>query len=234
MSGEKTKGSGTGTAAGASTTEAVATHSKGPLVFAFGRFQPPHAGHGVLIHGVGKEASELGGTGLVFATSTQDEKKNPLDVKQKLHYLKKMFPTAGVEFIDTTLYEIPTMPLVLDFLKKMGYGPIYMATGSDHLHEYSKIWTKYGVDKVIGIGENRKEAEGNLSLAGLSATKMRTAAKTGNRATFAIGTKIGSMENKNVNELMATVAGKLKGGRRRRRTLRRRARRTTRKAATKN
>jgi nicotinamide mononucleotide adenylyltransferase len=232
MSGEETKGSGTAAGASSSSEAGVAAPSKGPAVFAFGRFQPPHAGHGVLISGVGRLAAELGGTGFVFATSTHNSVKNPLKVEEKVFYLQKMFPDAGVEFINTTISGTRTLDKVIAALKSSGYAPIFLAVGSDRVADFAKF--EDSVVKLVKIGEERREEnESNFTLAGLSASKMRKAAKSDNRATFEIGTKIGHMENINVKQLMDTIKERIKGGRRRY-TLRRRARRTTRKGKSKN
>ena len=62
------------------------------IVFAFGRFQPPTSGHALLIKAVQKLAAANKADHVIFASRTNDKKKNPLPVDRKIHYLKLMFP----------------------------------------------------------------------------------------------------------------------------------------------
>ena len=62
------------------------------IVFAFGRFSPPTTGHGLLVSVVKKIASTNKADYVIYASRTQDKKKNPLSVDKKIHYLNLMFP----------------------------------------------------------------------------------------------------------------------------------------------
>ena len=64
----------------------------GTAVFVFGRFNPPTIGHGKLLNALSATAQREGGKALVFTSSTQDAKKNPLTKNQIFKYMKKAFP----------------------------------------------------------------------------------------------------------------------------------------------
>ena len=57
------------------------------LTFAFGRFNPVTTGHEVLMD----KAKAVGGKNYrIYVSKSQDRKKNPLDYKTKIKYLKKI------------------------------------------------------------------------------------------------------------------------------------------------
>ena len=61
-------------------------------VFVFGRFNPPTIGHEKLLNALTATAQREGGKALVYTSSTQDAKKNPLSKNQIFQYLAKAFP----------------------------------------------------------------------------------------------------------------------------------------------
>ena len=63
-------------------------------VLTFGRFQPPTTGHGKLVDAVLSTAKKLGADAFIFPSRTQDKKKNPLQTKDKVKFLRKFFPRA--------------------------------------------------------------------------------------------------------------------------------------------
>ena len=108
---------------------------KKTVVFAFGRFNPPTGGHGVLIDQILREASANNADHMIYAATTQDSKKNPLSFADKLKYLKKFFPR--VKF-NTDPKIINPYAAVLDLCSK-GYKNIIMIAGSDRLDQYRAI-----------------------------------------------------------------------------------------------
>lgn len=60
------------------------------VVFTFGRFNPPTTGHAKLVDKLKKEAGG-GYQPMLFSSHSNDKKKNPLDHKVKVRYLKKFF-----------------------------------------------------------------------------------------------------------------------------------------------
>ena len=61
-------------------------------VFTFGRFNPPTTGHEKLIKAVAKQQSKNAGSKMyIYASQSNDPKKNPLPYAKKIAYMRKMF-----------------------------------------------------------------------------------------------------------------------------------------------
>ena len=67
-------------------------------VFVFGRFNPPTIGHEKLLNALTATAQREGGKALVYTSSTQDSKKNPLSKDQIFKYLGEAFPKERKSF----------------------------------------------------------------------------------------------------------------------------------------
>ena len=165
--------------------EALDKSSK--LVFAYGRFNPPTIGHDKLMKEVITQARKNGANHIVYASASTDKRKNPLDQKTKIKFMKKMFPQNKILPAGGTQR---TFMEVLKFYDKM-YGEIIMIAGSDRINEFQKLADKYnGKDynyksvKVVSSGDRDPDAEG---VAGMSASKMREMAKNNDYKTFKTG-----------------------------------------------
>ena len=62
------------------------------VVFTFGRFNPPTTGHMKLIEKIVKVAKQNSADYRIFLSRSQDSKKNPLKLKDKVKYLKLSAP----------------------------------------------------------------------------------------------------------------------------------------------
>ncbi len=60
------------------------------IVFAFGRLNPPTAGHSKLIDKVQSEARKRNADHRVIVSHSQDKHKNPLSANDKIKYLKSI------------------------------------------------------------------------------------------------------------------------------------------------
>ena len=60
-------------------------------VFTFGRMNPPTIGHEKLVNKLRKVARMTRGQPLLFASQSQDAKKNPLDYNTKIRILQTSF-----------------------------------------------------------------------------------------------------------------------------------------------
>jgi len=163
-------------------------------VFTFGRLNPPTTGHGKLIDAMAREQGKNVGSKMhVFVSHSQDAKKNPLDYKRKVAYIRKMFPKYAKNILTDkakTIFEVAVS------LHNKGYKSIIMVVGSDRvdeferlLNEYNGVQSKhgyYGFDnvEVVSAGERDPDAEG---LEGMSASKMRKAAMDGDLDSFKQG-----------------------------------------------
>jgi len=157
------------------------------VVFAFGRFSPPTTGHQLLVQFVKKLAAQQRADHAIYASRTQDAKKNPLSIDRKLHYLKLMFP--GVNFVGASDDQRTFIEAVKHLNKR--YKNLIMVAGSDRAPEYQKLLTKYnGTEfnfdsiKVMSAGERDPDAD---DASGMSASKMRAAAQKGDFQLFKKG-----------------------------------------------
>ena len=174
------------------------------IVFAFGRFNPPTIGHGKLMNTVKTKARSLGANHEVFASASSDPRKNPLDQSTKVKYMKKMF--KGIT-IKPAQGNQRTFMEILKTYDKM-YGNVIMVAGSDRINEFQKLADKYnGKDydfksiKVVSAGDRDPDAEGAT---GMSASKMRDAAKNNDLKSFSMG--IGKLlANNDTKSLFDTV-----------------------------
>ena len=165
------------------------------VVFSFGRFNPPSIGHQKLIQAIIKKAKGLGAKPKLYISYSHDTKKNPLTAKQKISYIRKMFPK---EIRQIDLKDNSSIKTILDVLVKLhgDYDKIVMIVGSDRVAEFKKLLNKYnGIDsthgfykykdiQVVNAGKRDPDAEGAT---GMSASKMRAAAVSGDYDSFALG-----------------------------------------------
>jgi phosphopantetheine adenylyltransferase len=175
------------------------------IVFAFGRFNPPTIGHGLLVKKVVDTAKKLGADHVIYASRSQDSKKNPLSVQQKIKYLRKMFSYANFEQANE---DVRTFIEVAKHLSKQKYSKIIMVAGSDRIAEYQKLFDKYNGKEfnfesaeVISAGERDPDADG---AAGMSGTKMREAAVKNDFKTFRKGIPETLSDNE-AKSLMRTI-----------------------------
>ena len=161
-------------------------------VLAFGRMNPPTVGHAKLVDKVKEVAKEVGGTHHVVISHSQDEKKNPLSAQDKLKHAKRFFPDTNLSTSDK---EHPTFLQHAAKLHKAGATHLHMIAGSDRVDEYKTKLAQYnGTHKgalynfkhitVHSAGERDPDAEG---VSGMSASKMRGHAETGNFKEFKKG-----------------------------------------------
>ena len=173
------------------------------LVFAFGRFNPPTVGHGKLMSKVITEARKNNANHIVYASASTDKRSNPLDVKTKVKFMKKMFPANKIQAAGGNQR---TFIEVLKFYDKI-YGNIIMIAGSDRVSEFQKLTDKYNGKeynfksiKVVSSGERDPDAEG---ITGMSASKMREMAKNGDAKNFKKG--VPNLSDSDASELFNAV-----------------------------
>ena len=159
---------------------------------AFGRMSPPTTGHEVLVNKVKDVAKSVGGTHSVVLSHTQDKDKNPLSSADKLKHAKRFFPDTN---LSTSSKESPTFLSHASELHKKGVTHLHMVAGSDRVAEYKKKLAQYnGTHEgalfnfkkitVHSAGQRDPDAEGT---AGMSASKMRGHASSGNFKEFKKG-----------------------------------------------
>jgi len=160
---------------------------KDTVVFAFGRFNPPTTGHQLLVEFVKRFAASRRAEHVIYASRSQDPKKNPLSVERKVHYLQLMFP--GTNFKAANERERTFIEAVKALNSR--YKNLIMVAGSDRVPEYTKLLNKYnGTEfkydsiEVVSAGERDPDAD---DVSGMSASKLRSIAVKGDFAEFRKG-----------------------------------------------
>ena len=143
---------------------------------------PISAGHAKLVDKVKEVAKEHNADHKIVLSKTQDAKKNPLSVEDKVKFAKKFFPHTNIEGASA---EHPTFMHHAKALSDSGTEHLIMVAGSDRVKEYHDLLHKYnGPGKnhnfkkitVVSSGERDPDAEGTT---GMSATKLRAHAAAG-------------------------------------------------------
>lgn len=129
-------------------------------VFGFGRLNPPTIGHGKLLD---KIKHEGGDHHFVFLShgkkkieyDAQGFNKDPLMYKDKLQFVRKMFPGHNIMDED----EVNSPFATTEFLAGLGYKNIAIVAGSDRVPDYDNYLKKWATDNlqvnfhVINAGE---------------------------------------------------------------------------------
>ena len=157
------------------------------VVFTFGRFQPPTAGHQLLINKVAQVARKVGGTPMVVPSAKEGDAKNPLKHRDKVKFMKKAF--RNVEIVNDPSLNNPFA--VLEKLNNQGVAKVIMVVGSDRVNDFRNMVKPYlGKGKkdlrfefeVVSAGGRDPEAKG---VRGVSGTKLRGFATDGDYDSFA-------------------------------------------------
>jgi hypothetical protein len=168
--------------------------TKGTLTLAFGRFNPPHAGHLQLMDVAAQSAAQSAELGngddyIIVPSRSQDPKKNPLDPDTKVSMMRQMFPQHSERIVNDGANRT-----IFDVLKKAhndGYTNVRIIAGQDRVKEFDKLSQNYNGQlyqfdnmEVVSSGERDPDAEG---MEGLSSSRMRLAAAEGDFKTFRAG-----------------------------------------------
>ena len=163
--------------------------SKGTLTLAFGRFNPPHAGHQQLMDIAAQSAEAEESDYIIVPSRSQDAKKNPLDADTKVSIMRQMFPQHSERIVNDGANRT-----IFDVLKKAhndGYTNVRIVAGQDRVKEFDKLSQNYNGQlyqfdnmEVISSGDRDPDAEG---MEGLSSSRMRLAAAEGDFKTFRAG-----------------------------------------------
>jgi len=169
------------------------TEERKEMYFVFGRFNPPTIGHEKLFDVLKKKAGSANIR--IYASQTQDPKKNPLKFKDKVKFLRKMFPKYARSIMGDS--DVRTVLDIAVKLYEQGYTRIIMVAGSDRIKEFNTLLKKYNDVKsrhgyynfedgitVISAGDRDPD---NDDVSGMSASKMRAAAADGDIQAFSNG-----------------------------------------------
>lgn len=161
------------------------------VVMGFGRLNPVTQGHELMANAIVNLAKQKNADHVLFLSRSQDAKKNPLNVDQKVYYARQSF--KGMNILGAT-DQIRTF---IEAAKSLTgkYDNLIMVAGSDRVLEYKQLLDKYnGKDfnfksiLVVSAGERDPDADG---ASGMSATKMRAAATANDFKMFLKGVPSG-------------------------------------------
>lgn len=153
----------------------------GTLVMTFGRFNPPTIGHKWLFQKMLNIATKERGVPLVFASHTQDPKKNPLPYDQKCKWIAKLLP-KGLRLVKT---KARNMQEILKELMPKGFRRLIVIVGEDRVEGFSwidKYKEDFGFQKVEIVSAGVRG--GVTAVQNASATQMRAYAKAGDLEAF--------------------------------------------------
>jgi RimK family alpha-L-glutamate ligase len=187
----------------------ILNESEKGMVFTFGRFSPPHAGHELLINKVLKVAKQHKFEHGIYASKSHDKTRNPLKYKDKIALMKKAFKGANV---------VNNPKLVNPFFvaKKLsddGYKHVILVVGGDRVDEMDKNIRPYinhsdpnksfnfETFKVVSAGKRDPDSS---DVSGMSASKMRATAADGDFETFKSGVPSG-MSDKDAQKMYNTI-----------------------------
>ena len=162
------------------------------VTFTFGRFNPPTIGHEKLITEVIKLAR--GGDYKIFVSQSNNSKSDPLQYKEKVGIMRKMFPKYARNIILDD--KLKTVFDISVSLYKQGYNDVTMVVGSDRIKEFKTLLLKYNGTKArhgfyefenISFQSAGKRDPDSDDVSGMSASKMRAAAVSGDFQAFADG-----------------------------------------------
>jgi len=177
------------------------TESTKEVTFVFGRFNPPTIGHEKLFDTLKKVSR--GGAYRIYASKSVDSKKNPLQFKDKIKFLRKMFPKHARNIMSDK--DVRTVLDIAVKLYDQGFNKVTMVAGSDRIKEFDILLNKYngvksrhgfyefqGAINIVSAGERDPDAEGAT---GMSASKMRMAAQQNDLEGFSKGLPSGYQPN---------------------------------------
>lgn len=179
------------------------------VYFTFGRMNPPTIGHGKLLDVLAQKAGR--NPYRVYASQSQDKNKNPLHYKEKVKYVRKMFPKHARSIMINN--KVKTAIDALVTLYDEGFVNVTMVVGSDRVREFDILLNKYNGKtarhgfynfkkiSVLSAGERDPDAEG---VEGMSASKQRDSAKQDDFITFSQGLPK-SMSNADAKRIFNSV-----------------------------
>ena len=173
-------------------------NTESSVLFAFGRYNPPTTGHQQVIDVVGKNSNKAGSAHII-PTASQNNKKDPLSIDEKIEILSYMTPD-GVEVMNIKKLGINTWFDLMGYFWKNGINKIYQVAGSDRIGEFEKLFNQYngkpdksgnllyhfpeGSYELISSGERDPDSD---DVSGMSASKLRELAVQGEHEQFMLG-----------------------------------------------
>ena len=178
------------------------------VYFTFGRMNPPTVGHEKLLNALAQKSGS--NPYKIYLSQSVDNKKNPLQYKDKIKIARKMFPRHARQIMHD-----PKVKDIMGAAAKIfeeGYKNVVLVVGSDRVREMDVLLNKYNGKKgrhglfnfakitVVSAGERDPDADG---VEGMSASKLRQLAVDGDFTKFGQGlpSKLGNAEARKIYKL---------------------------------
>jgi hypothetical protein len=160
-------------------------------VMAYGRMNPPTAGHEEVVKTIKDKAKEVGGAHTLILSHSHNTKdgKNPLDPETKLKHARNAFPGTNIEVASK---DKPTVLQHAAALHAQGVTHLHFVGGSDRKPMYDLLKKYNGVKgahghynfKDITFSSSGERDENDEGVAGISGSKLRELASTGKKKDF--------------------------------------------------
>lgn len=159
------------------------------ITFTFGRFNPPTVGHAKLLDKVASVAR--GSEYRIYISQSQDAKRNPLSFRDKVKYMREMFPKHSKAIRNDI--NIKNALDVLFALYEDGYTDVNFVVGSDRvssfefLRKYNGVEAKgkfYKFDSINIVSAGERDPDSDDIVSAMSASRLRAAAADGDLPEF--------------------------------------------------
>jgi hypothetical protein len=159
------------------------------VVIVVGRFNPPSRNHEALLRAGYSNAKRTGYEYRIYPSRIQDDKTNPLKPKEKISFMKSMFPNYADYIVDSD-----DMKTIFDILSSVygdGYVNAVIVVGQDRLGEFQSLVHKgdgqmYQFNEIQVVSSGVKDPDSDAEDPGSSAM-MRAAAAIGDIEKFFTG-----------------------------------------------
>ena len=184
------------------------------IVFTFGRFNPPHTGHELLIDKVVQVAKRKGYEHGIYVSTSEGDDRNPIPYNEKIRLLRAAFKRQNI-IKDKSL--INPFYVAKDLSDK-GYKHVVLVVGGDRVRELETSMKKYvnhkdpdkswNFDSFEVVSAGRRDADAD-DVSGMSASKMRKSATSGDFDTFKSGAPSGmnSRDTKKMYDSIRKTSG---------------------------
>ena len=161
------------------------------IVIAFGRFNPPTTGHEAIVTFLTQTAHRMGAEARIYPSPTTDAKKNPLPFREKVGFLRQLFPHVTIN--DNPAMNTPFAAFA--DASGAGYKDITVIVGADRVRDFESFAayllpassSKYNAAKHIDVSHYRVLAIPR-GIGAMSATLMRGYVVANDFPSFLAGT----------------------------------------------
>lgn len=157
-----------------------------PIVMAVARMNPPTRGHQRLVEQVKRMAEICSSKHVIFLSNSHDSTRNPLSPESRLAHAQRLFPHTNFRLAGK---DFPGFLSHATSAYREGAEYLVLVAGSDRAERYTEMMDQYNGPlgpfnfkkiAIVSAGD-RYEGEG---VEGISGTRMREYAKTGNYSAF--------------------------------------------------